>query len=236
MGDNPVILNAEGDAMAKTAVRLKITFDFELSVPETMGQLDHEALCKALGALLGPAVTQGMPTVSSKQLAKAGVDLVRHHHHLDARRLDAANLDRGSMIAAAPHLTDAELEKLGQALAGKVPGSGDEQLKFLRRKALALVSDYRLVDCIVIAKLTSGSMAELSATLNLTNGNILVADKDRQQRLKSDQGLLEVRIPGARTAVRASLSGQTLSGPVLGVDITELAAHRDALIACWQGR
>lgn len=220
--------------MGKAGVRLQITFDFELAGPESLRGLDHAALCKALQGLLGP-VAQGMPTVTAKQLARAGIDVVRHHHHLDARHLGIPDLDRNMLIAAAPHLTDTELDQLGHALAGKLPGNADEQAKLARRKALAMVSDYRLIDCIVVAKLTSGAMAELAATLNLTNGNILVADKDRQQRLKSEQGLLEVRIPRTGTTVRASLSGQTLSGPVLGVEIAELAAHRDALITCWQG-
>lgn len=222
--------------MRKTGVRLQVTFDFELAVPERLEGLDHETLCKTLDAVLGTTVTQGMPTVTAKQLARAGIDIVRHHHHIDARHLVAPDLDRTVLIAAAPHLTDAELEKLANQFAGKAPGDAEALRRLARRKALAMVSDYRLVDCVVTAILSAGASVELEATLNLTNGSVLVAEKDKQQRLKTNQGPLPVRVPGTDASLNATFSGQTLTGPVLSVDVAEMATHRDTLITRWQGR
>ena len=221
--------------MSRTRVKLQISFDLELSVPEKLRGLDHQALCKVFHALLGMTVIQAVPKVIGKQLTKAGIELVGHHHHLNASHSDQAPIDRALLIAIAPHLDDAELGRLSHTLAGAHSTSSGDLPKLIRRKALAIANDYRLVECRVEAILTSGAQVELDATLNLTNGNILVADKDRQHRLKSDQGALKVRIARLDTALNAQLGGQTLSGPVLTVEVGELAKHRDVLIARWQG-
>ena len=220
--------------MTKPNIKLHVSFDFDLTVPEPWLQLDHDALCKALHEALGATVTQGMPTVSAKQLAKVGVSLLGHHHHLKAANLSAVRPPREALVAAAPHLTDPEIEQLGTKLAGKTPANPEELLRWARRHALALSNEYRLVDCVVQAKLTSGAVAQLEGKLNLTQGSIVLSEKDRQNRLQSNQGPIPVRVSETPVTVPATLSGQTLSGPVLGVEISALAPHRDLLIERWQ--
>lgn len=222
--------------MSSANIKVRISFDFDLQVPPALLALEHDALLKALHAALGSTVVQGMPTVSAKQLGKSGIALVRHHYHLDAAKLGMQAIPRGLLVAAAPHLTDAELDTLAKSMAGKTPNSEDETRRLLRRKALAMVSELRTVECAVIARLSSGATAELAATLNLANGGVIVAEKDRQQRLQSNQGLVPIRVDRAGATLNATFSGQTISGPVLGVEVAEIAAHRDALITAWQSR
>lgn len=219
--------------MTKPNLKLNVSFDFDLTVPESWLQLDHDALCKTLHQALGATVTQGMPTVSAKQLAKAGVNLLSHHHHLKAVNLAAVKPPREALVAAAPHLTDPEIEQLSTKLAGKTPANPEELLRWVRRHALALNNEYRLVDCVVQAKLTSGAVAQLQGKLNLTQGSIVLSEKDRHNRLQSNQGPIPVSVNDTSVTVHATLSGQTLSGPVLGVEISDLAPHRDVLIERW---
>lgn len=220
--------------MSSANVKLRISFDFDLQVPDALLGLDHEPLLKALQAALGPTVMQGMPTVSAKQLGKSDISLLHHHAHIDASKLGIKTIPRELLVSAAPHLTDSELDTLSRAMLGKTPDSDAETRRLLRRKALAMVSDMRMVDCVVSAELTSGDVVELEAALNLTNGAVIVGDKDRKQRLKPNQAALQVRAGTPEVSLPATLSGQTISGPVIGVEVSELGAHRDALIEGWQ--
>lgn len=219
--------------MSNANVRLQLAFTFDLSVPASLAEQHHEDLCKALSELLGPMVFQGMPTVTAKQLGKAGVRVLAHHHHLAARELGAKPVERDALIAAAPHLTDDELLQLERRVRGKTPEAEAELVRFLRRHALAMVNEYRMVACSVDGELTSGQRAQLGARLNLTNGSVLVDDADRQKRLKAGEPL-EVRPLATDIVLAASCAGHTLSGPVIEVDVARLATHRDALVQAWQ--
>lgn len=221
--------------MSKANIKLSISFDFELAAPPALLQSDHGALCKQLHEALGAMVFQGMPTVTAKQLAKLGASVLAHHHHLDAANLSAAAIPRDTLVAAAPHLTDAELDQLSRRAAAKAPADADELQRFLRRQALALVNEYRMVACAVEARLTTGAQARLEGKLNLTNGSVMLGERDRQSRLQPNQGAIVVVAAGGTASMLANCAGHTLSGPVIEVAVGELARNRDALILDWQG-
>lgn len=219
--------------MSKANLKITVGFEFELEAPPAFVDASHEKLCKAVQELLGAMVLQGMPTVTAKQLAKAGISVVSHHHHLDVVNSAVAAVPREELIAAGPHLTDDELDQLGRRSAGRVPLADAERARFLRRHALALVGEFRMVPCVVEARLISGKDGTLDARLNLTNGSVLVSERDRQSRLQANQDGLVVAIAGD-VRLRGACAGHTLSGPVIEVTLGELSAHRDALIAVWQ--
>ncbi len=220
--------------MSAANFKLRVTFDFDLAVPDTMAASEHAALSRNLHTLLGAVVFNGMPTITAKQLAKAEIALLDHQHRLELINQRAPEIARAALIAAAPHLTDDELDQLSQRVAAKAPADADELQRFLRRQALAMVNDYRLVPCTVEAKLNSGTDARLGATLNLTNGSVMVGERDRQSRLKTRQG--EITIVAGEGSIRlpASCAGHTLSGPVIEVAVGEMARCRGALIQSWQ--
>jgi len=220
--------------MSDSNLKLSLTFDFDLKAPESLLQGDHETLCRTLNDILGTMVLQGMPTITGKQLAKAGIDVVAHHHHVAVVNSAARAIPREALVAAAPHLTDGELVVLAQRLHGKLPPTPAEQARFVRRHALALVNDFRMVACAVTARLTSGQEARLAGKLNLTNGSVLVGEGDRQKRLQANQGALRVEVGAPGMALPAQCAGHTLSGPVIEVGLADLAAHRDTLIGLWQ--
>lgn len=220
--------------MSKANLKLRVSFDFELTAPTELLQADHDALCRQLHEALGAMIFQGMPTITAKQLGRVGVEMLAHHHHLDAANLSAPAIARDALVAAAPHLTDAELDQLSRRAAAKAPTAEDELLRFLRRQALAMVNDYRMVACLVQAKLSSGAPARLEGRLNLTNGSVLVGERDRQNRLQTNQGEIMVLAAAGQACMSASYAGHTLSGPVIEVAVTELARHRDTLIQEWQ--
>lgn len=220
--------------MSKANVKLQLIFDLDVAVPERLLELDHESLCKTFSEVLGTMVFQGLPTVAGKQLAKAGGSIVGHHHHLSATSLAPPPLDRDVLIAAAPHLTDDELDQLARNAHGRLPESADELHRHLRRHALKLVSDYRMLPCTVAAKLSSGAPAQLEGKLNLTNGSVLIGERDRQNRLQANQGPIIVEPLGTGVRLEGACAGHTLSGPVIEVSVPQLAAHRDPLIAAWQ--
>lgn len=220
--------------MSKANLKLTVGFEFELEAPAAFLDGSHEKLCKAMQELLGAMVLQGMPTVTAKQLGKAGIAVVSHHHHLDVLNTAAAAIPREELVAAGPHLTDDELDQLARRSAGRVPLADAERARFLRRHALALAGEFRMVPCVVGARLNSGKDATLNARLNLTNGSVLVSDQDRQSRLQANQDGLVVVIQDADVRLRGACAGHTLSGPVIEVALGELAAHRDALVAVWQ--
>lgn len=219
--------------MSKANVKLQLAFDFDLTVPASLLESTHDDLCKTLSELLGAMVFQGMPTVTSKQLGKAGISILTHHHHLNATEVGSGAVDREALIAAAPHLTDDELAKLARRAQGKVSAAGDGMLRLLRREALAMVSEYRMIPCKVEALLTSGNTAQLGAQLNLTNGSVLVDELDRQKRLKADQALTVLPLD-TDIRLQASCAGHTLSGPVIEVLIAAIATHRNPLVQVWQ--
>lgn len=220
--------------MSKPNLKLTVSFEFELEAPAAFVDASHEKLCKAVQELLGAMVLQGMPTVTAKQLAKAGVAVLSHHHHLDVLNTAVASVPRAELVAAGPHLTDDELDQLARRSAGRVPLVDAERGRFLRRHALALAGEFRMVPCVVGARLSSGKDATLAARLNLTNGSVLVSEQDRQSRLQANQDGLVVAIQGSEVRLRGACAGHTLSGPVIEVALGELAAHRDVLVALWQ--
>lgn len=219
--------------MSRSNLKLSVAFEFELAAPENLLEASHEDLCKAVHDALGKMVLQGMPTVTGNQLAKAGIAVVSHHHHLDVVNSAAPPVEREALVAAGPHLTDAELVLLARRVRGKLPPGEAEQVRFLRKHALALANEFRMVACVVRARLISGKDTALAARLNLTNGCVLVAEQDRQSRLQPNQGALQIEVSGTPVALAASCAGHTLSGPVIEVPVAALAAHRDVLIAAW---
>jgi hypothetical protein len=220
--------------MSDANARLHISFDFELSLPEGMLNLDEQALANALQAMLGSTVFNGMPTVTGKQLNKGGVTIVKHRHLCQAKPLGQATLPIEAVIAAAPHLTDAEIAKVAIAAAQKLPAAPAQHKAHIRRAALKLASHYRLVACVVSAELSSGGRKDIPAQLNLTNGGVLVDDEHKKVRLKNDQGAVSIRIPDSDVALDAQLGGHTLGGPLLEVSIESLVPHRALLLARWE--
>ena len=103
----------------------------------------------------------------------------------------------------------------------------------MRRQALALVNEYRLVPCSVAALLSNGKPAQIQGRLNLTNGHVFLSDEHRQTRLQANQGGLKVSVEGTSVVVLAESSGHTLTGPVLDVHVQALVPHRDALLSRW---
>lgn len=220
--------------MTKTNLKLTLAFEFELEAPPPFLAESHEKVCKAIQDLLGAMVLQGMPTITAKQLAKAGIAVASQHHHVDVLNTAAAPVPHEALVAAGPHLTDDELAQLARRTTGRLPAQDGERARFLRRHALALVGDFRMVPCVVNARLTSGKDAALKGRLNLTNGCILLNDQDRQNRLQANQEALQVAVTGTAVQLRAGCAGHTLSGPVIDVSISELALHHASLIECWQ--
>jgi hypothetical protein len=220
--------------MSKPNLKLRVAFEFEIDAPPALLTDDHATLCRKLGELLGPLVLQGMPTITGKQLARAGASIVGHHHHLDAENLSVPGIDRALMIAAAPHLTDAELERLSRQAGAKAPTNPVELKRYLRRQALALVNDYRLVPCAIEGQLKFGGDITVSATLNLTNGSVMVDEGDRQNQLKQGNGVVTLVAADGRVRITGNCAGHTLSGPVIDVSINDVALSRDNLIQLWQ--
>jgi len=223
--------------MSKPNLKLHVAFEFEIDAPEALLAHDHATLCKKLSDMLGALVLQGMPKVTATQLAKAGASLIGHHCHLDAKNLSLPAIDRAVMIAAAPHLTDEELGDLARQLAGKTPDNPAELHRLLRRRALALVNEYRLVPCKIEGKLKSGGTftdITVEASLNLTNGSIMVEEAHRHVHLQ--QGVGVITLVAADVRIAGNCEGHTLSGPVMNVSIADIAQSRDALIQLWQAK
>lgn len=220
--------------MSQANLKLRLTFDFELAVPPEQLAAEHEALCARLHETLGAMVIQGLPTIAGKQLAKAGIDITAHHHHLDAVNLSAPALPHATLAAAAPHLTDDELTLLARRASGKLPGGEDERQRFLRRQALAMINEYRMVPCVVEARLSNGTPARLEGRLNLTNGCVLLGERDRQNKLQTGAAAIAVIAADGHARMSAECAGHTLSGPVIEVPVAAIAAHRDPLIRAWQ--
>lgn len=220
--------------MKPSNARMQLVFDFELSVPDELAALDPSALKVRLGEILGAMVVQGLPTIAGKQLAKSGVTIVGQTHQIAAAGMVASNIDRAELIAAAPHLTDDELARLAQRAGTKLAGGAEDRLRALRRHALAIANEFRLVPCVVHVVLTSEQPGELSATLNLTNGSIMVEGQDRQKRLLPGQHGVSIEIPAAGVKLPGTYAGHTISGPVIEVAVADIAKHRDVLIGAWQ--
>lgn len=220
--------------MSAANVRLQLHFDLDLAVPEQLTALDHAQLCKTLAGALGATVIQGLPAIAGKQLAKGGVRVVKHHHRLDAVVQTVQRVDPVRIIEVAPHLTDAEVATLAARAAARMPAGAEAAAAYLRSQALALVNEYRLVPCAVMALLTSGKPAQIEGQLNLTNGHIFLDASHRQTRLQNGQGALRVAVNGVDVQLAAECSGHTLTGPVLDVPVAQLVPHRQALLTRWQ--
>ncbi|QID17998.1 hypothetical protein G3580_10305 [Nitrogeniibacter mangrovi] len=213
---------------------LRITFDFELSIPDALNQRDERALLEAMRQILGNTVFNGMPTVTAKQLAKAGVGLAGHDCRCELERTGQAEIPADTVIAAAPHLTDEELVTVARQAAAKLPADPSQHRAHIRRVALRVANDYRLVPCTVVAEASTGGLVELGAQLNMTNGGILVDDEFKKIKLRTDQPPIRVWIEGTDIELIARLGGHTLGGPLLETDVADLVPHRAALLACWQ--
>ncbi|MBT0960195.1 hypothetical protein [Denitromonas iodatirespirans] len=222
--------------MTRSNARLTVHFEFELVVPDALAGLDCDALRQQLAGILGDTVFKGMPTVSAKQLAKAGIHLQAHRHQLEAELCGVQVIDGALLASVAPHLTDHEVQQLCRLAAAKAPTDPVALRSYLRRQALKLVNDYRLVPCTVRGQISNGAIASLGAQLNLTNGGVLVNETHRKTRLKADQAAVEILLSDPEVVLPAKLSGHTLSGPVLAVDVAHLAHHRDGLQAMWTGQ
>lgn len=220
--------------MSAANVRLQLQFDLELIAPDSVTALDHARLCQKLAELLGPTVIQGLPVIAGKQLAKAGLRVVKHHHRLDAQARAVARIEPARIVEAAPHLTDAEVATLAARAAARLPAAGADQAGYLRSQALALVNEYRLVGCRVEALLSNGKPTQIEGKLNLTNGHIFLDSSHRQTRLQQAQGPLRVAVGETDVVLAAECSGHTLTGPVLDVAVKQLVPHRAALLARWQ--
>lgn len=221
--------------MKSPAVRLHLAFDFDLSLPDQMEPVDPLSLERTLTEVLGAMVLQGLPTIAGKQLARSGISIARHRHAMTVQVDEAADgIDREFLIAAAPHLTEEELRRLAGRVSGKLPDKEDERLKIARRHGLAVANEFRLVTGVVHAALTSEQAGRLDASLNLTNGSVMIEGHDRNKRLMPGQHEVALEIPGAGLRLKASYAGHTISGPVIEVSIAEIAKHRDALVALWQ--
>ncbi|MDR2014817.1 MAG: hypothetical protein LBP99_04245 [Azoarcus sp.] len=223
--------------MSKANLKLQVVFEFEIDAPDALLQHDHVSLCRKLGETLGPLVLQGMPKVTSTQLAKVGATLIGHHCHLDAKNLSRPLIDRAAMIAAAPHLTNKELDDLAHQLAGKTPEDPAQLQRLLRRNALALVNEYRLVPCQIEGALNSGGTftdITVDATLNLTNGSVMVDEAHRQSHLRQGSGVVTLVAADGAVRITGNCEGHTLSGPVINVSVADIAKSRDALIQLWQ--
>ncbi len=222
------------DEMSKPNARLKLSFTLDLQVPEEMSRADSVALSVGLCEALGATVMQGLPAISAKQFGKAGVKLLSHHHHAEAENLLAPRIAADLVAKVTAHLTDEEIETVCVKAAAKAPTKDADLLRYLRRQVLALVGEYRLVPCRLAALDSAGAMIELDGRLNLTNGSVMLSEQFRKARLKSDQGPIPVRVEGVEPQFSATLSGHTLSGPVLAVEVMHLVAHRPQLIGLWR--
>ncbi|MCL2590986.1 MAG: hypothetical protein FWD67_08965 [Betaproteobacteria bacterium] len=225
--------------MPKANLKLHIAFEFEITAPEALLAYDHATLCQKLNDMLGPLVLQGMPKVTTTQLAKAGASIVGHHCHLDAKNLSLPAIDRAVMVATAPHLTDEEFDNLASKLAGKTPGDPAELQRLLRRCALAMANEYRLIPCQVEGKLKSGGAftdVTVSATLNLTNGSVMIDEPYRQSHLQQGVGVVTLIAADGAVRITGNCEGHTLSGPLINVSIADISKSRDALIRLWQAK
>lgn len=219
--------------MTQSNARLLVHFEFDLEAPPALAGLDVPGLQQALIDALGATVFNGMPTVSTKQLAKADVRVVGHRCRVEAESTAAQRIDPVLMASVAPHLTDDEVQQLCQRAAAKAPASPEALRAYLRRQALALVNGYRLLPCQVRAQTSAEADTVLAAKLNLTNGGVLVNEEHRKTRLKAGQTHVAIMLGEPSIRLTAALSGHTLSGPVIAVDIAALAPHRDLLQALW---
>lgn len=214
-------------------LRLTISFDLALSAPPELLAKDHETLCRTLNGLLAGFVA-GAPTVAAKQLEKASIRLLGHHHHINpAKTAPAVNIPREAMIAAAPHLTDAELQQLAERGAVNAPSDPQALVRHLRRLSLAMVNnEFRMIECHVEGKLTTGEPVALAAKMNLTNGSVLVDEAERNRRLQTSEPI-QISFPGTAIYLGCTCEGYTLSGPVIQVSLRDISAHRDTFIARW---
>ncbi len=243
--------------MSTPNLRLTITFDLALNAPTDLVAKDHETLCRQLNTLLAGFVA-GAPTIAAKQLEKAGIRLLGHHHHINPVQPSAApaaaaakpaatkpaapakpaapkvEIPRDAMIAAAPHLTDAELVTLAERAAEKAPADRAALVRHLRRISLAMVNnEFRMIPCNVAGTLTTGEQVELAAKMNLTNGSVLVDEADRNRRLQTSAPI-HILFPETDIRLDCTCEGYTLSGPVIQVSMNDVSTHRDVFITRWQ--
>ncbi len=219
--------------MANGNAKLSISFDFDLTVPAGLSEATEEQLLAKLKEALGPTVFGGMPTVTKKQLAKAGIALEGHSSRCLVTKTGVC-VPPEMVAQAAPHLTEDELTRVAQLAAAKFPQKPAEQMAHLRRVALKFANDYRLVDCQLTPEQSIGGRVEMTAHLNLTNGGVLVDDAFKKIKLKTDQGPIAIRVADTDVTLNATLGGHTLGGPLLEVSINDIAANRTRLIERWQ--
>jgi|YNPMSStandDraft_1061717.scaffolds.fasta_scaffold14429_2 hypothetical protein len=225
---------ATGNAMSQA--RLILTYTLAIELPEPLTRVPQSDLRKTLDALLGEPVHHGLRTVVAKRLAGAGVKVVRMTHQAAvevAQREVGKVIPKAQLIAAAPHLTDAELAEV-EAEVGQMPFLAEEELrKRIRARALKRVSEVRLVPVRVKAVRSNDEPFEAEAMLNLTHGGLFFPEELRSLRFKANAPVA-VYLPGVDEPLPAQYRGSTLGGPVVEVPIERLAPYRDQLIAAWQ--
>lgn len=217
----------------KANAHVRLTFDLALTVPDELAKLSPAALSAALSEALGPMVLQGLPTIGGKQLARAGIQVAAHRHRLEASALAVPRADRDELTHAAPHLTEAELDRVLTTLTETLPTEREARLKLLRRKGLAMVNEFRLVPCVVAVTTITGATERVAATLNLTNGSVMVEPEHRHHRTPAGQSAL-LEVPAVGVTVAAHCAGHTISGPVIEITLREIASHRAPLLQVWQ--
>ncbi|AUN95317.1 hypothetical protein [Pseudazoarcus pumilus] len=221
--------------MKPANVRLQIHFDLQLAVPDELATMDPQQLKARLAEMLGAMVLQGLPTIAGKQLARAGVELRAHAHAIQATALSpTSSVERDELVTAAPHLTDAELEGLVARAGHALPEAASDRLRALRRHGLAIANEFRLVPCVVHAMMSNEQPGTLEASLNLTNGSVMIEAHERSKRLLAGQEDVAVEIAGVDEHLPANYAGHTISGPVIEVTVAEISRHRDALLGLWQ--
>lgn len=221
--------------MKPANVRLQIHFDLQLAVPEELAAADSEQLKARLGETLGAMVLQGLPTIAGKQLARVGAQVLSHSHAIETSALSlTSSVEHDELVTAAPHLTDAELERLVARAGHALPEAASDRLRALRRHGLAIANEFRLVPCVVHAIMSNEQAGTLEASLNLTNGSVMIEAHERGKRLLAGQEGVAVEIAAVAERLPANYAGHTISGPVIEVTVAEISRHRDALIGLWQ--
>jgi len=220
--------------MSKTT--LQLTYTLTLELPAALETVPEADLAKTLDGLLGNAVHQGLRTVVGKRLAGAGVRVTKLTHQVALtrpRRAVGTTIPKERLVAAAPHLTDAELADV-EASIGNLPFLAEEELhKRIRARALKRVNEVRLVPVKVVAEKSNGERFEGAAALNITHGALFFPEELRSLRFKANAPV-QIYLPDVETPLVGVYRGSTLGGPVVEIPIEKLAPYRDQLLAAWQ--
>lgn len=223
--------------MPREHEKFQLTFEFEVNVSKGAHPTDRALLRARFQEILGSVVFDGMRNIVGKRLEQVGMSLETYTHELKLLNAKAPGpkIAREAIIAAAPHLTDAEIEQLMAEVSARHDHKVAVTEKLLRRYGLQIAQEYRLAPCVVRGVLTSGKPAALDAEINLTNGHVIFPESCKSARLDQHAAPITVDIASGGS-MPAQYSGYTLTGPVVDVPIVEMAPHRDQLISAWQAQ